>query len=92
MLQFHSDIPHAERKELGQRLRSIRICDTLYQLVYRTHGVRSHVGARIVIDHVEYEVEKRIGEMNADLGAGTSDGVNDLDLAHSSAYASTRVW
>ena len=79
MFQLVAYIRDTHRQELGQRLLRVGVGNTLDELMNGADGVRSDVAARIVVDHVQDHVVQRVGKVDTNLRACTSNSVNNLD-------------
>lgn len=76
VIEFKVEVLDTKRQELGQRFGRVRIRNTFNKLMHGAHCVWSHVRARIVEDHVKYEIEEGVRKVNAYLAAGVGHGVN----------------
>ena len=77
MFNFRLYTLNTERQKPGDGLLRICIRNALDELVDSANSIGSYVGARIIEDEVQDQVEKGLGQVSANLRARTSNVVDD---------------
>ena len=77
MFDFRLYTPNTERQKPGDGLLRICIRNALDELVDGANSIGSHVGARVIEDEIQNQVEKGFGQVSADLRARASNVVDD---------------